>query len=390
MKISIAGLGYVGFSLAILLSQKYEVFAYDIDINKVNSINNKKSFIKEPLLQNFLNKKKLKIIATCNRSFAFKDADFIVIATPTNFNSKTNSFNTKSVESVIEEVVRINKKATIIIRSTVPIGFTESMQIKYNNKKIIFSPEFLRETTSLYDNLYPSRIIVGSKSTEAKKFTNLLVNCCYKKKSQVNQIHMNSSEAEAVKLFSNTYLAMRISFMNELDSFAEANKLSTKKIIEGVCTDQRIGNFYNNPSFGYGGYCLPKDTKQLLRNYKKIPNDLIRSVIKSNKTRKKFITNSIMSKKPKTIGIFRLVMKSNSDNFRDSAIIDIINELKKKKVKILIHEPFLESKRYQNLDVINDINVFIKKSDLIVANRVSNKLKNVKHKLYTRDIYKCD
>ena len=352
MKISIAGLGYVGFSLAILLSQKYEVFAYDIDINKVNSINNKKSFIKEPLLQNFLNKKKLKIIATCNRSFAFKDADFIVIATPTNFNSKTNSFNTKSVE--------------------------------------IFSPEFLRETTSLYDNLYPSRIIVGSKSTEAKKFTNLLVNCCYKKKSQVNQIHMNSSEAEAVKLFSNTYLAMRISFMNELDSFAEANTLSTKKIIEGVCTDQRIGNFYNNPSFGYGGYCLPKDTKQLLRNYKKIPNDLIRSVIKSNKTRKKFITNSIMSKKPKTIGIFRLVMKSNSDNFRDSAIIDIINELKKKKVKILIHEPFLESKRYQNLDVINDINVFIKKSDLIVANRVSNKLKNVKHKLYTRDIYKCD
>jgi len=387
IKITIAGLGYVGHSLAVLLSQKYEVCAYDIDPKKIVKINSNVNFKNEKDIRKFLNKKNFNIFGTLNKNIAFKDSDFVIIATPTNFDDKSNSFNTSTVESIIKSSIKINKKSVIIIKSTVPIGFTDLMRKKYNKKNIIFSPEFSRETNSLYDNLYPSRIIVGDNTKEAKKFSNMLIQCSLKNKKTIKEIFMSSSEAESVKLFANTYLAMRIAFINELDSFSESNILDSKKIIQGVCSDDRIGDFYNNPSFGYGGYCLPKDTKQLLKNYRDIRNNLIKATIESNNTRKKYIVNSIIKHKPRVIGVFRLIMKNKSDNFRESAIIDIIKILKRKKFKIFIYEPFIKSNDFEGIKIIRDLNEFMNKSDLIIANRISNRLKKYKNKLYTRDIF---
>lgn len=388
MKIAIAGTGYVGLSIATLLSQKNEVVALDIIPEKVEMINKRISPIKDEYIEKYFEEKKLNLKATLDYKEAFEDATFIIISTPTNYDEEKNYFDTSSVENIIEKVLSVNLNATIIIKSTIPVGFVEKMKKKYKINNLIFSPEFLREGKALYDNLYPSRIIVGEKSERAKQFAELMKSSALKE--EIPTLFMNNTEAEAVKLFANTFLALRVAYFNELDTYAEVKGLNTKDIIEGVCLDPRIGNYYNNPSFGYGGYCLPKDTKQLLANYKDVPENLIEAIVKSNDTRKKHIANQILKKHPKTVGIYRLTMKTNSDNFRASAIQDIIEMIKQKEVQIIIYEPTLNQTTFNNCLVENDLESFCTKCDVIIANRLDSSLYKVKDKVYTRDLFSRD
>lgn len=390
MKFAIVGTGYVGLSLAVLISQKYEVVALDISEKKVELLNKKKSPIKDKEITNYLKSKKLNLTATIDKTTAYKNASYVIIATPTDYDPEANYFNTSSVEEAARDAIRFNKKITIIIRSTIPLGFTNALRKKLKTKKIFFSPEFLREGKALYDNLYPSRIIIGEKNKKAKDFSKVLLNCAIKKTKQIPVHYTTSEEAESIKLFSNTYLAMRISFFNELDSYCEANDLDTLSVIKGVSDDPRIGNYYNNPSFGYGGYCLPKDTKQLLMNYKKVPNNLIRAIVEANSTRKDFIAESIISKKPQTVGIYRLVAKEGSDNFRKSAIQGVMKRIKAKGIEVIIYEPYLKDKTYFNSIIVNNLREFKKKSNIILANRLSKDLNSVRKKVYTRDLFQKD
>lgn len=385
MKIAIAGVGYVGLSLATLLSQYNEVVALDIIEDKVDKINSKISPIEDKYIEKYLRTKKLNLRATLDYKDAFCNADFIIICMPTNYDEKNNFFDTSLVEEIIEKIKNMKISTTIIIKSTVSVGFTEKMKRKHNMNNIIFSPEFLREGKALYDNLYPSRIILGDKNEQAKKFAELLKKASLKKDVAIK--FMKSTEAEAVKLFSNTYLALRIAYFNELDTYAEIKGLNTKNLIEGVCMDQRIGDFYNNPSFGYGGYCLPKDTKQLKANYKDVPENLITAIVNSNATRKQHIVKEILSKEPKIIGIYKLSMKKDSDNFRTSAIFDIIDMLIEKNKNIIIYEPQYENENYKNCKIVRDIKSFKENSSIIIANRIEDELADVMDKVYTRDIY---
>ncbi len=390
MKITIVGMGYVGMSLATLLCRRNKIICFDKNEEKLNLISNKLSPVKDKLIQKFLIKKNLNINVSKNSEEAFKSSKYIIICTPTDYDERTNKFNTNSVTSTIKNILLVNRKASIIIKSTIPVGFTIKMRKKYLYDDIYFSPEFLREGRALYDNLYPSRIIIGGNTKNAKRFTKLLLESAEKKKSKIPILLMNSNEAESVKLFANTYLAMRIAFFNELDSFSEIQNLDSKKIIEGVSFDTRIGNYYNNPSFGYGGYCLPKDTKQLRANYKNVPNSLISSIVDSNKVRKDFIAKMISKKRKKTVGVYRLAMKKDSDNFRSSAITDILIRLKRKGIKTVIFEPLISRKSYLDANVITDLTEFKKKSDIIITNRVDSNLDDVKNKIYTRDIFRRD
>ena len=387
MKITIVGTGYVGFSLAVLLAKEEKVFALDIDKEKVNLINKKISPFEDKEIEDYLISQKLDLTATINKKIAYENASYIIVATPTNYDNDKGIFDTSSVESVIADAINFNKSATIVIKSTIPMGFTELIKNKFNYNNIFYSPEFLRESKALHDNLYPSRIVVGSKAGSAVKFSKILSKSCKKNAKDIQILFMESREAEAVKLFSNTYLAMRVAFFNELDTFSEFNNFSSKNIIAGVCSDPRIGNYYNNPSFGYGGYCLPKDTKQMLDSFEGIPHDLIKAIIDSNKTRKKFIVKSILSKKVATVGIFRLIMKEGSDNFRESAIIDIIKQIQIINKRIIIYEPLVKKDYFENIKIINEISEFKFQSDLIIANRSASELNDVKEKVYTRDIF---
>ena len=384
MKIAVAGTGYVGLSLATLLSQNYEVVALDIIPEKVEKINNRISPIQDEYIEKYFKEKNLNLKATLDYKEAFKDAKFIIISTPTNYDEKTNYFDTSSVEDIIEKVIGMNLDTTMIVKSTIPVGFIESMKKKYNIDNIMFSPEFLREGKALYDNLYPSRIIVGEKSNRAAEFANLLKEAALKDDVVIK--YMNSTEAEAVKLFANTYLALRVAYFNELDTYAEVKGLNTKDIIDGVCLDPRIGDHYNNPSFGYGGYCLPKDTKQLLANYKNVPQNMIEAIVKSNDTRKRHIADMILERNPKVVGIYRLTMKSGSENFRASAIQSVIKYLRAENVKVIIYEPTLND-NFEGLEVVNNLSNFKKLSDVIVVNRYNDELNDVQEKIYTRDLY---
>jgi len=388
MKITVVGAGYVGLSLAALFSKNHCVIALDIDPEKIEKINKRIAIFDDDLLIDLFNNEDLNLKATLNESEAYSQSDYIIISAPTNYDPNTNAFNVSIVESIIKNIILSGNNCPIIIKSTVPVGFTETCRVKFSKKNIYFSPEFLREGKAVYDNTYPSRIIVGGTNEEAKLFGKLLLDVTNKKSfNKIPLLFMESSEAEAVKLFSNTFLAMRIAYFNELDSFCETNKLDTKNIIEGVGHDNRIGNYYNNPSFGYGGYCLPKDTHQLLKNYNNVPNNIITAIVDANKTRKDFIAEQIIKKKPKVVGIFRLIMKEGSDNFRDSSIQGIIRRIKAKGIETVIYEPMLEEKLFFGSKVIPELEIFFNISDLIVANRNSSELDSVREKLYTRDIF---
>ena len=385
VKLTVVGSGYVGLSLAVLLAQHNDVTLLDIDGSQVDKVNSKQSTVVDNEIESFLTKKELSLFATLDKQVAYKDASFIVVATPTNYDPETNRFDTSSVDSVVDDALSINTKALIVIKSTIPVGHTKRLQQKHQTNRVIFSPEFLREGQALKDNLYPSRIVVGSQLDVAKEFAGLLVQSAMK--DDIETLFIRSTEAEAVKLFANTFLAMRVSFFNELDSYALAHDLDTKSIIKGVCLDQRIGDGYNNPSFGYGGYCLPKDTKQLLANYEQVPQNLIQAIVSSNVTRKDFVAEEILKLKPKIVGFYRLVMKEGSDNFRSSAIQGIMKRIKAKGIEVVIYEPTLHEEIFFGSRVLGNIDEFKRKSDIIVANRRSDALEDVHAKCFSRDLF---
>jgi len=388
MKIAVVGAGYVGLSNAILLAQHNDVVLYDTNKEKLSLINNKQSPIVDTEITNFLHNKALKLSCTNKREFAYTGVDFIIIATPTDYDPIDNYFDTQSVENVAEQALAINPVATLVIKSTVPVGFTKELSQRLNNRNILFSPEFLREGSALHDNLYPSRIIVGGELEKAQQFSSLMERAAHKK--NISVLHTELTEAEAVKLFSNTYLAMRVAYFNELDTYAETHGLNSQQIIQGVGLDPRIGDHYNNPSFGYGGYCLPKDTKQLKANYQSVPNSLISAIVEANSTRKDFIANAVLKRNPNVVGIYCLVMKSGSDNVRSSAIQGIMKRIKAKGVEVIVYEPVLNEPEFFHSIVVNDLQSFKQQADVIVANRLSNEIRDVQHKVYTRDLFGND